>query len=178
MLDMPESPLIRPATLADAPAIADVQVRSWQWAYQGQLPDDFLDRLPETLDRRITAYRAELARLLPNDRYWVAEQHGQILGLAITQPSRDADMPPVTAEVTLIYLLPEAAGKGIGRALFAHAVADLRERGYQQAMLWALDSNVRARRFYEAAGWHPDGTSKTEERPGAFLCEVRYYLAL
>ncbi|HEY7358877.1 MAG TPA: GNAT family N-acetyltransferase [Ktedonobacterales bacterium] len=176
--DVPDPAIIRPATLADAPAIAEVHVRSWQWAYRGQLPDEYLDGLSDTLERRVEARRAALANLPPEHRWWIAEQAGQIVGFAITEPSRDDGAPPLTGEVALIYLLPEAAGKGIGRALFARAVADLRERGYQQAILWVLEGNARARRFYEAAGWRPDGARKTEERPGALLHEVRYAIAL
>ncbi len=178
MADVPDAVIIRPATFADAPAIAEVHVRSWQWAYRGQLPDDFLDRMSETLDRRVKAWQEQWTHLPPDHRWWIAEQSGRIVGFAITQPSRDADVPPMTAEVALIYLLPEAAGKGIGRRLFAHAVEDLRQRGYRQAMLWVLESNVRARRFYEAAGWCPDGAGKVEERPGVLLREVRYSIAL
>ncbi len=169
---------IRPATLDDAAAMAEIHVRSWQWAYRGQLPKDFLDRLSDTLERRIEARRTAFVNLPPEARWWVAEQDGRVVGFAITGPSRDADMSTLTGEVELIYLLPEAAGKGVGRALFAHAVADLRERGYQQAMLWVLESNARARRFYEAAGWRADGASKREEWPGVVLQEVRYHIAL
>jgi GNAT superfamily N-acetyltransferase len=174
MEDLFASITIRQAALADVPAIAEVHLRSWQWAYRGQLPDDFLNGLSQTLDRRIDVYRAALPNLPPDHRWWVAEHNGKIVGFAITQPSRDEDAPPMTAEVALIYLLQEAAGKGIGRRLFAHAVDDLRLRGYKQAWLWVLEGNARARRFYEAAGWRPDGASKKEERPGAVLREVRY----
>jgi hypothetical protein len=39
-----------------------------------------------------------------------------------------------------------------------------------------LDTNQRARRFYEAGGWHSDGTLKQEPWPdaGFTLSEVRY----
>jgi ribosomal protein S18 acetylase RimI-like enzyme len=179
MWDQGQKPvIIRPATIDDAPAIAEAHVRSWQWAYRGQLPDDYLDRMSDTLDRRVEARRAELASLSSDGRWWVAGQADQVVGFAITQPSRDADAPPLTGEVVAIYLLREAAGKGVGRALFARAVADLRERGYRRATLWVLESNERARRFYEAAGWRADGTRKTEERPGALLHEVRYFITL
>lgn len=40
--------------------------------------------------------------------------------------------------------------------------------------LWALDSNERARRFYELAGFAPDSTTKTETFAGATITEVRY----
>jgi GNAT superfamily N-acetyltransferase len=175
---MPGDFIIRQAVVADAPSIAEVHVRSWQWAYRGQLPDEFLDRMPETLDRRIANCRARLEQLPPEHRWWVAEQAGQIVGFAITMPCQDEDAAPMTGEVGLIYLCQEAAGQGIGRALFARAVADLRERGYQQMTLWVLETNTRARRFYEAAGLVPDGARKTDERPGVALHEVRYRTTL
>ena len=48
-------------------------------------------------------------------------------------------------------------------------------RGYERATLWVLKTNLRARGFYEKAGWTTDGTTKTEERPGALFHEVRYH---
>jgi ribosomal protein S18 acetylase RimI-like enzyme len=56
------------------------------------------------------------------------------------------------AEVLTIYLLPAAAGRGIGRDLFASAVERIRASGFDRATLWVMASNARSRRFYEAAG--------------------------
>jgi GNAT superfamily N-acetyltransferase len=39
------APLVRRATLADADAIGLVHVRSWQSAYRGKIPQDYLDGL-------------------------------------------------------------------------------------------------------------------------------------
>jgi ribosomal protein S18 acetylase RimI-like enzyme len=61
---------------------------------------------------------------------------------------------------------------GIGRALLHHALQVRHGRGYKQAMLWVLESNARAREFYEAAGWTPDGAVKIDEWPGTILHEV------
>jgi hypothetical protein len=41
-----------------------------------------------------------------------------------------------------------------------------------------LEINARARRFYEIAGWWADGTTKTEQRSGVELREVRYRVDL
>ncbi|MBA2682142.1 MAG: GNAT family N-acetyltransferase, partial [Ktedonobacteraceae bacterium] len=114
--------------------------------------DDYLDHLPDALDQRIASYQAQIPRLPPQNRWWVAEQDGHIVGFAMTGQSRDSDIPPATAEVFAIYLVRQVAGKGIGRTLFACAVDELRDQGYEQAMLWVLESNIRARRFYKAAG--------------------------
>jgi ribosomal protein S18 acetylase RimI-like enzyme len=171
---MASSVTIRLATPADAAVLSTIQGHSWQWAYQGQVPDAYLEHLGQTLSERIEARRTQLERLPPEYRCWVAEQAGQPVGFAATRPSEDADAAPLTAEVLALYLDPGAAGQGVGRTLFAHAVADFRQRGYREATLWVLESNRRARRFYEAAGWTPDGARKSEERPGFFLHEVRY----
>ena len=88
--------------------------------------------------------------------------------------SRDPDATPDTAEVYAIYLDPDAIGRGVGRSLFAAAVDDIVAHGASAATLWVLDTNERARRFYAAADWHPDGATRTEERPGGTLHEVRY----
>lgn len=179
MKDVMQIPVtIRQATLVDAQTIAEVHVRSWQWAYRNLIPNDYLDSLSATLNRRIEARRDQLAHLPPQNRWWVAEHADHIAGFAMTGPSRDSDAPPLTAEVFAIYLAPNAAGKGIGRILFEYAVEDLRQREYDQATLWVLESNARARRFYEVAGWTLDGGSKSEERPGVVLHEVRYRTVL
>jgi GNAT superfamily N-acetyltransferase len=162
---------IRPATVADALAIAEVHVHSWQWAYRGLIPDDYLDRL--SIQRGAEVHTQRLA-IETGGRTWVADQEGQVIGFATTGPSRDPDASPRTAEIGAMYLRREAAGTGVARALFVHAIQDLWQRGYEEATLWVLDNNARARKFYEKVGWFPDGTTKTEERPGALLHEVRY----
>lgn len=176
--NMAQPTTIRSATVEDVPALAELHVRSWQWAYRGLIPDEYLDGMSATLEQRIEQRRTQLASLPPETRWWVAEQHSRIVGFAITGLSRDQDVPPETVEVYAIYLAQDAAGQGIGRTLFAHAVSDLCQRGFERAILWVLTGNQRARRFYEAAGWTPDGTSKTDERPGTLLHEVRYHVAL
>lgn len=175
---MAQPATIRSATIEDVQAMAELHIRSWQWAYRGLIEDEYLDSLSSMLEQRVESRRRQLAVLPPETRWWVSEQAGKIVGFAITGLSRDQDVPPGTAEVYAIYLAQEAAGQGIGRALFAHAVADLRQRGFERAILWVLSDNQRARTFYEAAGWTPDGASKTDERPGTALHEVRYHIAL
>jgi hypothetical protein len=41
-------------------------------------------------------------------------------------------------------------------------------------MLWVLEGNGRAERFYRAAGWRHDGGRKVEEFQGADVVELRY----
>jgi ribosomal protein S18 acetylase RimI-like enzyme len=158
---------IREATPQDAEAIAGIHVRAWQTAYRGQLSDDYLDQL--RVDERLDMHRAALEAPPAEYRMWLAERAERPIGFAVTGKSQDADAQDRTAEFFAIYLEPEQLGTGVGRALFEHAVDDLRERGYRTATLWVLETNERARRFYEIAGWKADG-AVTSERVD---CEMR-----
>lgn len=77
-------------------------------------------------------------------------------------------------EIYAIYLVPAAWDEGIGRQLMAAALGRLGEAGFGQVILWVLDSNVRARRFYEAGGWRADGAVKPDDSFGVPMTEVRY----
>jgi ribosomal protein S18 acetylase RimI-like enzyme len=66
-----------------------------------------------------------------------------------------------------------------GRMLLTRVTKRLGSLGYASAVLWVLESNVRARRFYEIAGWNPDGRTKVEMLPeGIEFRKVSYYTQL
>jgi GNAT superfamily N-acetyltransferase len=100
------------------------------------------------------------------------------VGFAVTGPSEDADAGERTAEVYAIYLDPERLGTGTGRRLFEHAVEDLRSRAFRTVTLWVLETNERARCFYEAAGWAHDGTVTIERVDCEMRPTVRYRVEL
>jgi ribosomal protein S18 acetylase RimI-like enzyme len=165
---------IRPATAHDAVAIADVHVRSWQEAYRGMMPPDYLDRLDPA--DRLPLWRQLLAE---SDRrrgdVLVAAVDDGICGFSAFGPNRDEDQDPGrVAEVGAIYLAPGAMGQGVGRALMTASLDRLTRMGYEQVTLWVLDVNERARRFYETAGFRPDGGSKADDREELNLAELRY----
>jgi GNAT superfamily N-acetyltransferase len=165
---------VRVARAADARAIAVVHVRSWQAAYRGLLPQDYLDGLDP--GQRVPRWAAMLGQAdWPRHAVLVAEEAGEVVGFARISPVRDEDLDPAAVgEVTAIYLLPRVWGAGLGRELMGTARAGLREAGFREAALWVLDTNERARRFYQADGWQPDGAAKVEELAGATLSELRY----
>jgi len=162
--------------VADAPHIAAISVRGWQWAYRGQMPDAILDSL--SVEQRTAGWHRVLDSRSALARTWLVERAGRVLGFAHTGPSRDADATADVGEVYAIYVEPAEVGAGLGRALFAHAMKELERQGYQAATLWVLAGNQRARRFYEAAGWRPDGSARVEPQDGFELHEVRYRGAL
>ncbi len=164
---------VRDARLEDVPGIVDVHIRSWQIAYQGQLPDDLLAaQEARRADRTQIWDRAIRNADLDRRRILVADGGGKVLGFISSGPARDE--PEHVGEVYAIYLDPSAWGHGIGRELFREATDWLAKEGYREATLWVLASNSRARRFYEAAGWNADGGTKIETYQGTSLEEARY----
>jgi RimJ/RimL family protein N-acetyltransferase len=164
--------VIRDATPSDARAIAEVHVASWRWAYRDDLPAEFLD--DQSVDDRERGWDERLGPDQPGAGTMVAEERDRIVGFCSFARSRDGDATPRTAEVLTIYLLPEAAGRGVGRDLFASAVDRLRTLGYDRATLWVMASNARSRRFYERAGWSWDGTTSEHRFDCANVPIVRY----
>jgi ribosomal protein S18 acetylase RimI-like enzyme len=170
--------MIRRATVEDAVAIAVAHVRSWQTAYQGLIPQDFLDGLdPRQREGRWADLIA--AADWPRSGTLVTEDGASVVGFAHLVPTRDDDADPAEiGEITSIYLLPDHWGAGLGRRLMSEALAVLSEAGYREVSLWVLDTNERAQRFYTAGGWRADGSVKVDTKLGIPLREVRYRRAL
>ena len=161
-------PRIRLATVDDAEGINRCHVGGWKVHYRGILPDAVLDAIDP--EERLAARRHALGEgAWPGVRNWVLEEDGAIRGWASAGPCRDDDLAPpggvapseappadVVHELYAIYLDPELVGRGYGRALMQHCVAEARAAGHREMVMWVLTGNERARRFYAAAGFAPD----------------------
>jgi GNAT superfamily N-acetyltransferase len=163
---------VRPALPADADAIGHMHVRSSRAAYTGLLPDAAFD---DEAQRRM--WRDGLAsERPPGSATFVAVLDDAVVGVANVRAARGEASG--TGELTHIYLDPDCWGHGVGRALLARAEESLRESGFREAVLWVVDGNERAERFYRAAGWALDGGRVLDEPGGARVPRVRYRKAL
>ncbi len=169
---------IRPATVEDARAIAALHVAAWRAAYRGLMPDALLEAL--SVDERARSRAEALARPQPGVSTWVLEggEGGELLGFAVTGPVRDDDLDPARAgEVRAIYLAPDQVGRGHGRALMTHVLDDLRAGGFAEVVLWVLEGNERAERFYARAGFSP-GKREVKHVSGFALPHARWTRAI
>lgn len=165
---------IRAAEPEDAHTVAEVHVASWQWAYRGQLPDDYLDSL--SVDDREAMWAQRLGATDPG--VFIAEDDGTAVGFVSVGPCRDKDAPAGTGELEAIYLVAGAAGNGTGSLLMEEATGALRRTGYSSATLWVLETNQRALRFYERLGWSWDGSRSDHQLQCGNRPIVRYRIAL
>ena len=151
------STLFRRGTPEDASGVAEVWVRSWQEAYQDLLTPQEIE------ERTVEMRRAHWTEAFSEDRTscWVAESDGRIVGFLVARPSPDADLDPErTGEVSALYLVAAAHGRGVGAGLMERGLGDLLAAGFGDATLWVLEGNAPAIGFYEHIGWAFDGARK------------------
>ena len=139
---------LRTATLTDAVEIARVQTASWQTSYRGILPDSILD----TMD---TARRASMRReiLLDGDALNLVAYDttfGDLVGFCNAGRSRRQGAG--VGELYEIYIVDRAKRFGLGRDMFEHVTDWCRANRMTAMIVWVLDNNHHARRFYEAMG--------------------------
>jgi GNAT superfamily N-acetyltransferase len=177
--------VIRSASTADAAQIAVVMRDSWFAAYDGIIAPAIIDRAtaPDGGARVRQSFR-----MRPWQRM-IAPAVPDIIGYASFGPERDVlDTPwpyPLTsagsggkvAELYALYVHPAWWSTGTGRALMDHVLAKVRAAGYGCITLWVLEANARARRFYQRAGFIPDGARHVLDDLGA-VTEIRYWRAL
>jgi GNAT superfamily N-acetyltransferase len=164
---------IREANPDDTDGISRVHVETWQRAYRGIIPDEFLDRM--SVDSRAKAWREWWAeKRIDAQELFVAELDASIGGFINVGPSRDDDGGDDTGEVRAVYVLPDHWNLGVGRALMETGERALAAR-FSQAILWTLEANDRTRSFYEKVGWSFDGTKKEDDMRGFVLRQVRYH---
>jgi ribosomal protein S18 acetylase RimI-like enzyme len=168
-----DRPVVREAQASDAAAIAALQVRSWQRAYRGIVPDAFLDELAEDAwlerwtDALTSGRRQDVQQLVSADG-----SDGPACAVAACGPAIEPTAAE-TAELYLLYTDPSAWGRGHGSALLRRVHELLAADGYRGALLWVAAENSRSIAFYERHGWTSDGGTKREEVAGAMFDEIR-----
>lgn len=139
---------VRPARLSDARPIAEVLVASWRDSYRGILPDPVLARMSveeRTVSRHDILREGAGLQLVACDT-----TYGAIVGFCDAGPSRRPG--PWQGEVYAIYLAHHAKRHGLGTRMFDEVMAWLHGRGNRSMIVWVLEHNPHARRFYEAMG--------------------------
>ena len=157
----------RRATPADADSIGEMHVQAWREAYAGLFPDAVLAALDPA--QRAAMWRGIIAE---GGSVQLAEQDGAIVGFGSSGLQRDASLP-FAGEIGDLYVLRRAQRRGIGRGLMSAMAGDLLAQGLGSASLWVLESNVAARRFYEALGGR-QVARREQERQGVSGVGIAY----
>ena len=145
---------LRPATLADVPALATLGRDSFTDAF-GHLyrPEDLAAFLAEVHDEEVVA--GEIAG--DECRHaLVADEAGALLGYCkLRHPSKLAEHSDARDPLELgqLYCAATATGRGVGAALMEWALAEARAGGHDAVVLSVYSGNVGAQRFYARYGF-------------------------
>ncbi len=127
--------MIRPATLADTPAVT---VLAGQLGYPA----------PEEEVRR----RLERVLANPEHAVWVAEQDQVVVGWVNVYVLYEIADPPLVFVAGLV-VDEKRRGQGIGRALMGRVEQWAVEHGCHEVQLRSRVTRVEAHRFYESIGY-------------------------
>ena len=144
--------IVRPATAEDAEALAAIYADAVENGF-----GTFEEEPPSAADmdqRR----RAIAERGLP---YLVAEQDGRVLGFAYAGPFRPRAAYRYTLEDS-VYVAPDAAGKGVGRAVLSAVIEACEALGVRQLMAVIGDSdNAASIGLHRSLGFEQTGVGKS-----------------
>jgi GNAT superfamily N-acetyltransferase len=177
-------PRVREATRADAYRLAAIHAAAWRAAFARLVPAAELDALdPDALE---PLWRGRVANPARGEVVLVVEVSGTVQGYARSHPSEDVDdvrgddvggadgAVPRVGTLGALDLDPAVWRQGSG-AILLDAVARRRgDDGYDDATLWVLEEDGRARAFYARHEWSADGAVETVDGARGPLRKLRY----
>jgi len=99
----------------------------------------------------------DYAPYVEDRRCWLWDEAGTVLGFAALDPASPLGLSGAAgAAVWALFVVPQAQGRGIGRALLGALVADARRLGLA-ALTLSTEKGSRAEAFYREAGWRGAG---------------------
>ena len=158
---------VRPATLRDAKAIAEIHASANQAAFKALFPGE---QAPSVSIDKDTAYWRDAIEF-NEPQVHVALSGEQVAGFVGFDRSRDKGTPNTTGEIWAIYAAPNYWGQGVGLALWDAARDGLLEEGCTKVTLWVPLGNERALRFHDLAGFKREMTSIKTVPVGAVKVE-------
>ena len=163
---------IRTALTTDSIALAQIQVDSYQTAYRGILPDEILDSFSYSEQEQDWQ---DWMQEKPSDQLLVAEAESrEIVGYALSRMGR-TKLEPYDGEVMALHVRTDFQHRGIGRALFMESARGLQALGSLSLLVWVLELNHPAIRFYQRMGGKATGRQVLElEKDGSPLFELAY----
>lgn len=162
---------IEAMTINDSKSVAEIHTKSWQFAYKGIVPQEFLDGI-DTKKREENWTKGmiedpSLIRLVAKD------DNNNILGFVCGLHNREKNIQ-IDSELWAIYVHPEKIKHGIGKLLFSSFIDKLRIKNFSTMNVWVLEKNNNARSFYEKMGGALSKYKKEIEIGGEKLMEVSY----
>jgi L-amino acid N-acyltransferase YncA len=152
-----EPGFVRPATAADATAIAMMQETCWRHDYSW--PESIFDAVTAS-DAELAWARAVIAPPGPAHRLVVATRDEGPVGFAGIAPCLDADAEPDTVEIVAWEVLPAERGAGHGSRLLAALADSATSVGARALSVWIATADDHRLHILRSAGFDSDGAHR------------------
>ncbi len=146
---------IKKADISDIQTLAEIHSVSMITAF-GRLFSEEIVLEFFGLQRRLRGFSKEIEKGSPVN-YLVYDELEPI-GVLSYGTSRHIKVDSGTIELWRVYFLPGYWGQGAAKPAVDLILADIKAGGFKRVILWAMEENLRARRFYEKYGF-----SKTDK---------------
>ncbi len=153
----------------DCESVSEIFAVSWRAAYRNIFRDEAL------LTVRPERWKTRLSDMVRTRSFSIiiVNDGQRDVGAGIFGWSRDKKEKN-WGEIIALYVLPDAWGKGMGRALMALMLSELTQMNCVRTHLWVIRDNARACRFYEASGFERSETEDYMELEGDRIAIVEY----
>ena len=160
--------LIRKVKYDDIEQIVDINIKDWKKIYKGIIDDETLDNLDR--NKKIEKWRKHynLGNVI------VAEKGGKILGYCRYDDNANYKNTDIDSEIIALYVDCDNLSKGIGRKLVEYVMEDLKNKKKNKMVIWCLERNQNARKFYEKMGGKLLNDDRFFETGGKKYKEVGY----
>lgn len=125
---------------------------------------------PEAVEQTQASFEGTAGRY----PWLVAEADGEVVGFARAKAWNPRGAYDGSVEIS-VYLLPDHHGQGLGRALYARLIDELRERGFKQAVGGIALPNEPSVRLHESFGMRHVGTFERIGCKGGVWRDVGYW---
>ena len=127
----------------DIEQVAKIITEDWKISYKGIIDDEYLKNLDyKDKEKSIREkYQKQKSIVL---------EEGYIKGYSRFGKNRDEEKE--LGELYALYVKADERGKKIGERLLKKTADILSKRGYKEMVIWCLEENKNARKFYEKMG--------------------------
>lgn len=136
--------MIRYYKKEDIEQIAKIITDDWKKAYKGIIENEYLEKLDYKKKAKSIEEKYEKQKSI------VYEENNIIQGYCRFGINRDEEKN--YGEIYALYISYNQRKKGIGKELLKKAMDILKERSYKEILIWCLEENKEARKFYEKMG--------------------------
>ncbi len=160
--------LIRKVKYDDIEQIVDINIKDWKKVYKGIIDDEILDNLDRS--KKIEKWKKHYN----TGNVIVAEKNGSVLGYCRYDDNAYYENTDIDSEIIALYVDYDKLGNGVGRKLFEYVIIDLKNKQKNKMVIWCLEKNENARKFYEKMGGELVNKEKYFEKDGRIYKEVGY----